>query len=93
MTAPIHVAIKFPSRIRVEHTLNYRTVRHETSLNFHGSDGSRLTVILSDQQVHALMGIRATDPLQMARDLYVAGHIEVDEFERRMGACGLDGRA
>ena len=84
MERPIRVAIKYPTRISVEHTPDYATFAQNASLHFDGTDGSRLTVILSEDQVSALMGIRSTDPSKMARDLYIRGHIDVEEFERRL---------
>lgn len=84
----IDYAIKHPSRIWVERTVNYATFEDSIWLRFGGSDGSRLTVILSQAQANALMGLGSTDPAEMARDLYVSGHIEVDELERRLDRIG-----
>ena len=83
---PVTAGIKFPARISVEHKDNLETWAHETWLHFDGADHSRLTLVLSDVQVNALLcgDVHASDPQRRARDLYVAGHIEIDEFERRL---------
>ena len=83
-TKPLTAGIRFPHRISAEHTTDLRTFGPQFTLRFHGSDGSQLAVVLSLEQVQALMGIKAIDPGKVARDLYVAGHIDVDEFERRL---------
>lgn len=82
----IHYVIKHPVRIESDVVPNYGGGGFDAHLHFVGSDGSRLSVILSEQQVDALMRLEARDPDRMARDLYVSGRIEIDEFERRVGA-------
>jgi hypothetical protein len=78
-----HYALRFPRRISAEVAFDYAAGRNEYRLHFDGGD-DRLTVVLSREQVNVLAGLQPTDPGEMARDLYVAGHIDIDEFERRL---------
>jgi hypothetical protein len=82
----LNVGILFPHRIRAERRQEGGNPfdRPTLWLIFEDAKGSRVRIGLSEEQCHVLTGLRPCDPQQMARDLYVSGHIEADEFERRL---------
>lgn len=79
-----HFAIKHPARIEVELVPNFPVSGDDVGLHFYATNGDRVTVVLSIEQANAMVGVGSRDPAKMARDLYVSGRIEIDEFERRL---------
>jgi hypothetical protein len=79
-------AIRFPDRITVEHLYDFEAMERTVRLRFWDTKGDSLTVDLSPRQVEDLVGYHPEDhPVGgPAIELYVNGHIEVDELERRL---------